>query len=65
MAVTLPSKKQKGKHYISTQRPYLRPDDESLKETNITYNDDLHGVMDGKKVERFSKLKKKLEKKTV
>ena len=35
------------------------------KETKVTHNDTTHGIMDGKKVERFSKLKKRLEKKTV
>ena len=65
MSVILPSKKQKGSHYISTKRKHLDPKDPSIKETNVSYNDTLHGIMDGKETERFSKLKKRLEKKTV
>lgn len=56
--------KKEEKYYISTKRPNLKVDDPSLKETRITHNDDKHGIMDGKKTERFAKLKKRLEKKT-
>lgn len=53
------------KYYISTKRPNLKENDPDLKETKMTFNDKVHGVMDGKKTERFAKLKKRLEKKTV
>lgn len=53
----------KEKYYVSTKRPNLKVNDKSLKETKITHNDDLHGVMDGVKTEHFAKLKKRLLKK--
>ena len=64
MAVTMPSNKQKGKNYISTKRKHLDPNDPSLKETSVSYNDDMHGIH-GKETEHFSKLKKRLQKKTI
>ena len=53
------------KYYINTKRPNLKENDPSLKETKVTFNDKVHGIMDGKKKERFSELKKRLEKRTV
>ena len=64
MAVTMPDKKKNGKYFISTKRPNLKEDAKDIRETNISYNDDLHGIMDGEKTERFSELKKRLAKKT-
>lgn len=52
----------KNKHYINTKRPNI--DLSKEKETKVTHNETTHGIMDGKKPERFSKLKKRLEKKT-
>ena len=52
------------KFYINTKRPNLKVNDPSLKESNMTFVDDTHGVH-GKKPERFSELKKRLQKRTV
>lgn len=56
---------KKNGYFVNTKRPKLKVDDPSLKETKITYNDEVHGIMDGKKKERFSELKKRLQKKMV
>lgn len=64
MAVTMPNKKKNGKYFVSTKRPELKEDDPSLKETHVSFADDLHGVH-GKETERFSKLKKRLTKKMI
>jgi hypothetical protein len=50
------------KFYINTKRPNL--DLKKVKEAKITFNDDTHGVH-GEKTERFSQLKKRLQKRTV
>lgn len=65
MAVTMPNKKQKGKHYISGIKPFLPENAKDIRESKLTFNDDTHGIMDGEKTEHFSKLKKRLQKKTV
>ena len=64
MAVTMPNRKQKGKHYISGIKPFLPENTKDIKETSVSFNDDIHGVH-GEKTEHFSKLKKRLQKKTV
>ena len=64
MAITLPSKKQKGKHYVSTKRPNIKFDSNSAKETKTSFDSDTHGVH-GEKTEHFSKLKKLLKKKMI
>ena len=54
--------KKKEKFYINTKRPNI--DLNKIKETQLTFNDDIHGIH-GEKTEHFSKLKKRLQKKTV
>jgi len=54
-----------SKYYINTKRPKLKEDAKDIRVTKLSHNDETHGIMDGKKTERFSKLKKRLEKKTV
>jgi hypothetical protein len=64
MSVTMPNKKKNGKWYISTKRPNISEEDPELKETHMSFNDTTHNIIEGKK-EHFSKIKKKLQKKTV
>jgi hypothetical protein len=53
-----------AKFFISTKRPKLKEDAKDLKVTKLTHNDEKHGIMDGDKTERFSELKKRLQKRT-
>lgn len=63
MSVTLPNKKKNGKWYISTKRPDIKEDAKDIRETKVTFGDDLHGIH-GEKTEHFKELKKRLNKKT-
>jgi len=51
------------KFYINTKRPNLDYKKPEYKETKLTFADDTHHIMEGKK-ERFSQLKKRLQKRT-
>lgn len=64
MSVTMPNKKKNGKYFISTKRPHLSEDSKDIRETKVTYADDLHGIH-GEKTEHFKELKKRLQKRTV
>lgn len=62
MSVTMPNKKKNGKYFVSTKRPNLKEDAPDIRETQVSFGDDLHGIH-GEKTEHFSKLKKRLQKK--